>query len=140
MENMIDKLLKLDAKKLEGKATATVEIPRLSKLMGDKFIVTVKALPNARYSEIQESALNLDNKGNFEGINTFAMQSKLCLAGVVEPDLKDKALREHLGAATPLDTLNKLFNTFEITRIATEISKLCGFEDSQDKVDNAVKN
>lgn len=135
--NMIEKLLKVDAGKIET-PTKEYEVKRLTKLFGFPFILQLRAIPPERYIEIQQNSVEL-KKGDVNKINMYDMQIKTILAGVTDPSFKDENLRRHFGAASPKDLINKIFLAGELSDISGEINKLCGYE-TQDEVDDVVKN
>lgn len=135
--NMIDKLMKADAGKLQL-PEKDFEVKRLSKLFGFPFVLKLKGIDPERYTEIQEDSVEL-KKGDVNKIKMYNANLKTILAGVVEPSFKDKGLLEHFGASTPKELVNKLFLAGEMADIAGEIAKLCGY-DSQKDVDDSVKN
>ena len=123
--NMVDKLLKADlANKLANKPTKKVKMERLSKLLGFEFIVTLQAIDPERYAE---------------NIDLYKMQTQTLLAGIADPDLKNKDLLVKFGAAIPADIIRKLFLAGEIADLTAQITELNGYT-TQDKVDKAVKN
>lgn len=136
MENLIEKLLKADAGKLEL-PSKMYEVKRLSKLFGCKFELELHAIPAERYMEIQKNSIEM-KKGDIKEIDMYNMQVNTILAGTGD-FFKNADLRKHFGAATPKELVNKLFLAAEISDIAGEISTLCGYE-SQKEVDEATKN
>ena len=66
-------LLNADPKKIEEKATKKMEIPRLSAALGAPFELELQPIDPELYSEIQESAVNLDKKGGLKSIDTYAL-------------------------------------------------------------------
>jgi hypothetical protein len=124
--NTIDLLLGLDSKKIE-KPTREVEIKRLSALANSPVIFKCQAVDSDTYSEIQQNAINLSNKGEVTGINMGEMQTFMILGGVIEPSLKDKALMSHYGAVTPKELVSKLLLPGEVTTLFNVINELSGF-------------
>lgn len=118
----LDLLLKLDESKIK-KPTKKVEIKRLSEILGEKVIFTCEAVSAARMAEIQEMALDVEN----QQIDVQEMQLMTVLAGVKEPDLKNKELLEKFHAPTPKELLQKLLLAGEITNLYNVISELSGF-------------
>ena len=60
-------------------------------------------------------------------IDVQEMQIMTVLAGVKEPDLKDKKLLEKFNAPTPKELLQKLLLSGEITNLYNVISELSGY-------------
>ena len=135
--NIYDKLLALDENKLK-RATKEIEIKRLTKKFGFPFKLKLTELDPELFNEISKSSIKFSNNG-IKDIDTYKIQTRLVVEGTLEPSFKDAKLREHFHAATPIDLVNKLFNSSEITEIAGEISGLCGYG-SQTDVDDEIKN
>lgn len=131
-------LLNADAKKIEERSTAKMEIPRLSAALGAPFVVELQTIDPELYTSIQENAVDLDKKGRVSGIKTYALTVKTCVEGIKDPSMKDKALMKKLGAATPIDLVKKLFLAGEIDDIAKKIGELNGY--NREDTDEAVKN
>lgn len=63
--NLVDKLLKMDAKKAEELQTGSVESKRLAKLLGvDKVEVQIREIKSRRVNDIV--AYQIDQKGKFD--------------------------------------------------------------------------
>ncbi len=111
--DVLDLLLKSDTTKLPEKE---YKHKRLSQLAGEPVIFKLKALPYGRADEITSGEVP-------EG----DLNVHIILAGVIEPDLKNKSLQEKYGAATPAELVKKLLLAGEINAIAREIERLSGF-------------
>jgi hypothetical protein len=120
--NAIEKLLKLDTNKLQL-PTKKVEVERLSKLTGGKFILKLQAVSAPETESIRDMATKNDE------VNILEVRKGIILAGVKEPNLRDETLRKHFGSATPYDLIDKLFLPGEIEAIYDQISKLSGYDD-----------
>jgi hypothetical protein len=132
--NAIEKLLKLDSNKIQL-PTKEVEIPRLSKLLGEQFVFKLQAVSASDTESIREMAIKNDN------VDIFEIRKGIILAGVKEPNLRDESLRTHFGAVTPYDLLDKLFLAGEKEAIYEEINKLSGYDEgSVTEVKSEVKN
>ena len=59
--NLINILMETDPKKLERNTKTDIEITRLSEIFGTPFLVTVKALPGDRYTELASGTLMGDD-------------------------------------------------------------------------------
>lgn len=88
---------------------------RLPRLGTEKepVIFTLRALPYGRVQEIQE----MDKDVSIH----------ILLAGCADPNLKDPALMEKFGAATPADAVKCLLLPGEIEDLSREVEKLCGY-------------
>lgn len=125
-KSTLDLLLKSDLTKIQ-RPTKEVELKRLSEILGDTVIFKCEALDAERFNEIQENALHINEKGEFENINTGEMQIFTILEGVKEPSLKSKDLLEKFGAVTPKELIKKLLLPGEISNLYNIISELSGF-------------
>lgn len=137
--SVLSLLLNADVEKIEKKQTATLEIPRLTKNLGATFVLELQPIDPELYSEIQESAVDLDKKGGLRSVNTYALSVRTCVEGIKDPSMKDKGLMKKLGVATPNDVVKKLFLAGEISDIAQKIGEVNGYT-SQSDVDEIVKN
>ncbi|WP_337571472.1 phage tail assembly chaperone [Mitsuokella jalaludinii] len=137
--SLLDKLLKADCNKLTEKETAELEIPRLSKLMGEPFVLKLKDVSSERLSEIAEDNTEYSKNGRVKSQDSYRIGLDTVLEGTVDPDFRDKDLMKKFGVITPYDLLNKLFNAGELALIANKVTELCGMS-SQNDVDELVKN
>lgn len=136
MANLVDELLKADAKTADELATSTVASKRLAKILGKKGTVDVviQEIPARRINDIV--SFQFDKKGNFDVSKSFDAKALCCVEGVIEPSLKDEGLIKHFGCATPKDLAVKLFGA-ELTKISDAISILSGVDaDTEDEVKN----
>lgn len=111
MEDIVKLLLGLEGQKLPEKR---FKVKRLTALCGADVIFTLKALPYNRVAEIKEST-------------SGDLSIEIILAGMVSPDLRDKALLEKHHAPTPAELVKTLLLPGEIEDIAREIEKLSGY-------------
>lgn len=105
-------LLGLDIPNLPEKE---IKLKRLSALAGQPVVFRIKGLPYNKVAEI----------GKLEEFNVHC-----CLAGIIEPNLKDKALNEHYGVPTPAELLKKMLLPGEIEDISREIERLSGYRET----------
>ena len=138
--NALEKLLKADAKKITEKPKKTIEIKRLSKVLGSKFEITVEALDADLLAEISESHTEYSKTGKVKSTDNFAVGVDMIVNATVEPDLRNKELLNHFGCATPNDLVKKLFLAGELGKISETMSSLCGVETSQSEINEEVKN
>lgn len=124
--SIINKLLAMDVKKFEM-PEKEIEIERLSKLLGEKFIVKIKAIDGETISDIQKMSISL-KKGQVNDIDMNKMKINTLIYGIVEPDLKNKELLKHFKANTVNELINKLFLAGEQDNIYNEINKLSGYD------------
>lgn len=88
---------------------------RLSDVCGAEVVFTLRELGFSRVAEIKKL---------HEGEE---MELRTLLAGVVEPNLKDKELLAKYGALTPAELVKKLLLPGEITDMSREVEKLSGY-------------
>lgn len=137
--NMVDRLLKADVvNKLAERPTKKVKMERLSKLFGFDFIITLRAIDPERYADIQKMAVDFTN-GNADDVDIYQMQTQTLLAGIADPDFKNKELMEKFGAVLPGDIIRKLFLAGEIADLTAQITELNGYT-TQKNADEAIKN
>lgn len=134
--SLTEKLLALDAAKYKEKQTATIEIKRLSELIGEPFIVKVQEVDSDRMQEIQ--AMLFDKKGRYDVSQARKVNKLVVLEGVLEPNLKDDKLQKHFGAATPKDLVEILFKGIELTTVADKIAEISGFIEAE--AEEEIKN
>ena len=136
--NMVDRLLKADVvNKLAERPTKKVKMERLSKLFGFDFVITLRAIDPERYADIQKMAVDFTN-GNADNVDIYQMQTQTLLAGIADPDFKNKELMEKFFVL-PGDIIRKLFLAGEIADLTAQITELNGYT-TQKKADEAIKN
>lgn len=111
MDNTLELLLKMELPRPEIKK---IKIKRLSKLCGEDIVFEIRQLSYNRVAEIKES-----------GGDDISVD--ILLAGVVEPNFKDKELKEKFGAETPAELVKKMLLPGEIEDISRAVEKLCGY-------------
>lgn len=137
--NLVDILLNADTNAVLAEKTEEYEVERLSKILGEKFVLTLKAIPAKRYSEIQTTAINMNGKR--KSVDLYKMQMLTLNEGIKEPNLAEPNLLKKFGATTPFDMYEKLFLAGEITDIANKISALSGYsEEEKQKNIEEIKN
>ena len=94
--------------------TARYRVKRLSELIGEDVVFTLRGLPYGKVQKLRES-LSDD------------VSVHILLQGCVEPDLKDPALKERYGGATPAETVKAMLLPGEIEDLSRAVEKLCGF-------------
>lgn len=105
--------------------TAQYRVKRLSELLGQDVVFTLRALPYGKVQKLRESLAE-------------DTEVHILLQGCVDPDLKDPALRERFGGATPAETVKNFLLSGEITDLSRAVEKLCGYRRlTIDEVKNA---
>ena len=109
MSEALDLLLKSDIKNVREKK---IKVKRLS-TKEEPLILSLKSISYNKVSEIKE--LSEDTPCH------------IMLAGVTDPDVKNKDLMEKFEALTPVELIKKIFLPGEIEDISREIEKLSGY-------------
>lgn len=123
--NVLDLLLNMEPQGLPEKE---IKVKRLSRICGEDVVFRLRALPYSRVAEIKEK-----DGGD--------MNLLILLAGVMEPDLKRKELREKYAAETPKELVKHLLLPGEIEDISREIEKLSGYRGmTLEQVEEVKKN
>lgn len=126
--SIIDLLLETDIEKLQANHNKDYEIKRLSKVLGEKFIVTCCPLTHEQVIHIGEiSKTNTDMKLN----------ALLEACRIENKRFNNKGLMDKFGVATPIDLINKLFLPGELYELYEVVNNLSGY--SKDAV-REVKN
>lgn len=113
MGDMLKRLLSPEVPNVQKDlAEKEFRLPRLG-TEEDPVVFTLRALPYGRVQELKE----LDKD----------VPVHILLAGCAEPNLKDPALMEKFGAATPVDAVKCLLLPGEIEDLSREVEKLCGY-------------
>lgn len=137
--NIAEALLAADAGKITQAATMEYEVPRLTKMIGEPFVLHLKQIGNKRVKEIQEDSL-IEN-GDNPTVDTYKLEMELICAGIADKDFDNVEVLKKFKAATRRDLFNKLLNAGEIHDIAEQISDLCGFSRKRmDKKAAEIKN
>lgn len=134
--NLINLLLQTD-KDLTAPSIER-EIPRLTKALGEKFVVELKPLTFDKYSEIQDKCLNLNGKDvrfDAQEFNILLTMNATYVNG--ERLFYNKDLKARYGAVNAKELCKKLLTVGEISKLGDEITGLCGFGDN---VVEEVKN
>lgn len=134
--NLVDKLLKADVKIADELEVRTIKSKRLGKILGieGSVDITIQEIPSRRMNEIL--SYQFDKKGHFDMSKGYDAKALSCVDGIVDPNVKDEALRKHFDCATPKDLVIKLFGN-EITAISDEIAGISGLDD---KAEEEIKN
>ena len=94
--------------------TAKYKVNRLSELLGTDVVFTLKGLPYGKVQKLRESLFG-------------DVDIHILLQGCVDPDLKDPALKDRFGGATPAETVKAMLLPGEIADLSREVEKLCGY-------------
>ena len=132
--NLAEKLIRIDKEKAKEKETKKIHSNRLTKLLGEDTEITIQEISGRYYNDLLQ--MLFDKKGNRDMSKNYDLNLMCCIEGIIEPNMKDKALMDHFGAATPKDLVSILFGT-ESVKIVQEILGLSGLrDDAEDEVKN----
>ncbi len=114
-KNILDILLETDIERITEISKKNVEVSRLSKILGQKFELEVRALTS-------EELEGIEGKNIYEKyiIKAVTLEGK---------KLTDKVILDKFNVKDPLQIVNKLFNTGEKFNLYKQISKLSGFSE-----------
>lgn len=105
--------------------TARYKVKRLSRLVGQDVVFTLRGLPYGRVQRLRAS-------GSGEA------EIEILLSGCVEPDWKSPELRERFGGATPAETVKAALLPGEIADLSRAVERLCGYRElTVEEVKNA---
>ena len=76
-----------------------------------------------------------NKSGRVDMSRVYDTHAMVVVAGCIEPNLKDKELKEHYKAETPNDLAKMLFPGGELVKISEKIGELSGFGKKDDKDD-----
>lgn len=127
-QNTLALLLGADRGKLRIMPSREINITRLSELVGQPVIFTIRALTGEEFQEAQQSAMSISKRGEVEDLDSRMLQIMCVLNGTQEPNLKDKQLLDLYEAATPDQLLNGAFLLpGEVSQLFNAIQELSGF-------------
>ncbi|WP_407310922.1 phage tail assembly chaperone [Desulfosporosinus sp. SB140] len=136
--NIVEKLLKMDAGKIEiPSKVITIQSRKLKQPLD----FPCKALDPEKYAEIQEGALEL-RKGDVKKINMYKMKTLIIIEGCPEV-FKNEELQKHFGSPTPKELIKRLLLSGEIDDLYNGINELSGYEkddEDKDKQEEEIKN
>ena len=123
--NVLEKLLKADAAKADETQTKVVMSNRLAQCLGEEgpLPVTIRALTAREVQDV--NIFSSDEKGANVPSRNLDACLLACEKGIVEPDVRDKALADHYGVRGAGRVVEKIFQ-MEAVSIATEIMTLSG--------------
>lgn len=124
-------LLGADRGKLKLVPKKKVEIKRLSELVGEPVVFTIRALTGDEIQDAQDASMKITQKGGLENVDGSTLQCMTVLYGTLDPDLKSRELLEAYEAATPellLRETNFLLPG-EVAQLFNAIQELSGYGD-----------
>lgn len=93
---------------------ARYRVKRLSELLGQDVIFTLRGLPYGKVQKIRES---LAGDSSVD----------ILLAGCADPDLRSPELAAKYGGAMPAETVKAMLLPGEIEDLARAVERLCGY-------------
>jgi len=136
--NTVDILLSLDRGSLK-RPVKEYSVRSLSVAAKQTVSFKYKGLDSEQFNYIQDNSISYDKKGRVVNIDKTLMAKFGVIEGVVEPNLKDKNLRDHYKCATVLELLDVLMLPGEILDLFDKISNETGLGDNKDAIEE-VKN
>lgn len=139
--NLVNALLAKDESILKHKETETYEVKSLSKIVGEKFEITLQGLTTKEYMRIKDICI-VRPKKEAPYLDETKYNAHLLLSGIVDKELKSTELQKKYGATDPADLMLLLFTVSEIADITSIINKLSGMEDETKakEVESEIKN
>lgn len=126
--SIIDLLLETDPKKLETKFKKEYEVERLSKILGEKFVITCSPLTSEQIGHIGEISKNHTEIKKNAVLECCKLEGK---------KIASKELMERMSAHTPFDLLDKLFLPGEVHELYSVINEMSGYgEDAIREIKN----
>lgn len=138
MNNLVDRLMKVDKAKIGEMRTGVFKSQKIADIIGETEPVEIKIheLKGRRMNALQSEQIKNDGTVDFE--KAYDTQLRICVEGISEPNLKDKELQQHLGCSLATELCEKIFNS-EVSLIADEIVNL-GIKINDKKTENEIKN
>lgn len=93
----------------------------------------IRALSAQKIKQVRDQA----TRGKGGQFNPLDFSAGLIVAGTVNLDWNDKALKDKLGATDAVDAVQKRLLAGEIEYLAEEIARLSGFGNADDEVEEA---
>lgn len=140
--NLVEKLIQADTKAVEAFEEKEWVSKRLSKIIGeDQVKIKLRELPPRKVNDIV--TMGTDRKGKLVDDKLYEAQLLCCVEGIVDPPLKDPALKEKFlpKGGTPKQLAEKLFRNEvrEISEKILDISGVGSFEEDE-KEKSEIKN
>lgn len=114
MSELLDLLLRPEVQNVgQNLPTKKVRMKRLSKVLKQDVVFTIRALPYGSVEVIKQS----DGDRSLNAV----------LAGLVDPDPKDEQLNKKFNAVTPKEMLKHMLLPGEIDDLSIQIERLSGY-------------
>ncbi len=138
--NLVEQLMKADIKKADELEFGVYKSKKLAKVLGSKeptVDVKIKEVRSRRINDILSYQIN--KKGDLDYSKTYDAKLMMCVEGVADPDLRDKALQEHFEVTDAKALCEKLFG-FEVNELSDAISSLSGIHSDDENMEDEIKN
>ena len=116
--SIFDKMMETDFQKLAEKEQAKMEIKRLSRKLGEPFVVTCAPISEKSIAYVGEMANSFEEQKTYTILECCRVEGKR---------FNDKAFLEWTGAMTEAEVVKKLFLPGEIQKIYSKVSDLSGY-------------
>ena len=101
----------------------------------------IKPMTQKEFYKYQQIATTvIPGKNKDVKFNSGRFNELVIVNHVTYPNFKDVALLTNAGVNTPEEYLNKFFLAGELANLSDEISKLSGFETTDNELEDEVKN
>lgn len=130
--SLTDELLKADTKKINELKEGIYESKMLAQAIGKEGTVKVKIreIPTRRLVELMDGTIS--NSSEVHMLKMYEASKKVVLAGVVDPDLKDKDLQAHFGCNMGIDLVEVLFKG-EVMDLSNAIQSLSSLAEASEE-------
>lgn len=115
MSRFLDQMLRPEAEDVQKNLPhAQYEVKRLSRALGEPVVLELRALSYTRAQELRDL--------------TEDVELHILMAGC--PELKDPALQDKFGGATPAETVKAMLLPGEIVELSRAVERLAGYRKS----------
>ena len=112
MSKFLDMMLRPEVASVEKDLpTASYEVKRLSRLVGEPVVLELRGLPYGKAQDLRTMEAD--------------QEVHILLAGC--PELKDEALKTKFGGATPAETVKAMLLPGEIADLSRAVERLSGY-------------
>lgn len=140
MANAIDLLLNANVEDFE-RPSKIVEIPRLSKILGDKFELKLKALSINKINKLRMECVNQTTKE----VDIPKLQMKMLTEGALDTEnetyfFKNKNIQKAYKVPNAEELINKILVMGEVDFLYDEIDSLSDLSEDIEEIEEEVKN
>ena len=140
MANAIDLLLNANVEDFE-RPSKIVEIPRLSKILGDKFELKLKALSINKINKLRMECVNQTTKE----VDIPKLQMKMLTEGTLDTEnetyfFKNKNIQKAYKVPNAEELINKILVMGEVDFLYDEIDSLSDLSEDIEEIEEEVKN